>query len=237
VVANSRVDGDTLAEKWESVLIRFPNQVVITCVNAPSQTGCTSEFPLPDTVFRRNFGEVFVIQPSENIEARVELQDGNHNKVNGWDPALANYYNPGLPGHLLWRWDGISYLQGVLYFAFDRYKLVPRKNDDIGNIIGIGPVTNEVPSAFWLKQNYPNPFNPFTTIVYNIPVSSVVKIKIYNILGQEVLTLVSGIQNAGRYEVRLDATQLASGMYIYVLEAETFEGQRFTEAKKLVVIK
>ncbi|MCX7878054.1 MAG: T9SS type A sorting domain-containing protein [Ignavibacteria bacterium] len=237
-VANSKVDGDTTAEKWESVLIRFPNQVVISCVNASSQTGCTSEFPLPDTAFRRNFGEIFVVYQNQNIEARVELQDGSHNKVNGWDPSLANYYNQSLPGHLLWRWDGISYLRGVLYFAFDRYKLVPRKNDDFGNVIAVEPISNEFPSSFWLKQNFPNPFNPSTNIVYNIPSASVVTLKVYNLIGQEVMKLVDGIQNIGKYEIKLDASKLASGMYIYVLEAVTIdEGSKFKEARKMVVIR
>lgn len=237
-IANSKVDGDTTAEKWESVLIRFPNQVVISCVNASSQTGCTSEFPLPDTSFRRNFGEIFVVYSNQNIEARIELQDGNHNKVNGWDPALANYYNPNLPGHLLWKWDGISYLRGVLYFAFDRYKLVPRKNDDFGTVIAVEPISNEFPSSFWMKQNYPNPFNPSTMIVYNIPSASLVKLKVYNLLGQIVMTLVDGIQNIGKYEVKVDASKLASGMYVYVLEAETIDaGMKFREARKMVVVK
>jgi hypothetical protein len=137
---------------------------------------------------------------------------------------------------LLWKWDGIGFLQGVLYFAFDRYKLVPRTNSDFGSIIGIEPIT-EAPSSFWLKQNYPNPFNPVTNIVYNLPVDAEISLKIYNLLGQEVKTLFSGIQNRGRYEVKLDASTLASGMYIYVFEANTFEGSSFRDVKKMVLVK
>lgn len=236
VVADNKIDGDTTVEKWESVLIRFSNQVVISCVNAPSQSGCTSEFPVPDTSFRRNFGEIFVVYPGENVEARIELQDGNHSFVNGWDPSLANYYNQSLPGNLLWKWDGIGSLQGVLYYAFGKYKLVPRTNADFGNVIAVEPV-NEVATQFWLKQNYPNPFNPVTNIVYNLPTNAEVTLRVYNLLGQEVMTLVNGIQNKGRHEVKFNGNNLASGMYIYSIEANTFEGTRYREVKKMVLVK
>jgi hypothetical protein len=236
VVADNKIDGDTTAEKWESVLIRFSNQSVISCVNAPSQSGCTSEFPVPDTAFRRNFGEILVVYPGENVEARIELQDGNHSFVNGWDPSLANYYNQSLPGNLLWKWDGIGSLQGVLYYAFGKYKLVPRTNADFGNVIAVEPI-NEVATQFWLKQNYPNPFNPVTNIVYNLPTSAEVTLRVYNLLGQEVMTLVNGIQNKGRHEVKFNASNLASGMYIYSIEANTFEGAKYREVKKMVLVK
>ena len=236
VIADSKIDGDTTVEKWESVLLRFNNQVVISCISAASQSGCTSEYPVPDTSFRRNFGEVLVVYPGENVEARIELQDGNHNKVNGWDPALANYYNQSLPGQLLWKWDGIGSLQGVLYYAFGKYKLVPRTNADFGTVIAVEPLS-EIPSVFWVKQNYPNPFNPVTNIVYNLPVDAEVSLKIFNLLGQEVKSMVNGVQNKGRYEVKLNGSNLASGMYIYVLEANTSTGNNFREVKKMVLVK
>lgn len=236
IVADNKIDGDTTAEKWESVLIRFATQSVVSCVNAPSASGCTSEFPVPDTSFRRNFGEILVVYPGENVEARIELQDGNHNKVNGWDPAQANYYNQGLPGQLMWKWHGISSLQGVLYYAFGKYKMVPRTNSDFGTIIGVEPI-NEIATQFWLRQNYPNPFNPVTNIVYNLPTEAEVIIKIFNLLGQEVKTLVNGIQNKGKYEVQFDGKDLASGMYIYVIEANTFSGNHFRDVKKMVLVK
>jgi hypothetical protein len=238
VVANSKTDGDTTIEKWESVLIRFNNPVSINCIVADGQgTGCAYSIPLPDSTFRRNYGEIFVIYPGENIEARIELQDGNHSFVNGWDPALANYYNPSLPGTLLYQWNGFSSLQGVLYYAFSRYKLVPRKNTDFGSVIGIQNGQSELPTVFKLLQNYPNPFNPATTIRYEIPVNADVTLKIYNLLGQEIKTLVSGMQNRGRYTVQFDGTNLASGIYFYVLEGNGFEGQKYFDVKKMVLVK
>jgi hypothetical protein len=236
VVADNKIDGDTTAEKWESVLIRFANQSVISCVNAPSASGCTSVYPLPDTSFRRNFGEILVVYPGENVEARIELQDGNHTKVNGWDKNLANYYNQNLPGQLLWKWDGISSLQGVLYYAFGKYKMVPRTNADFGTVIAVEPIS-EIATQFYLKQNYPNPFNPVTKIVYNLPKEAEVSLKIYNLLGQEVMTLVSGVQGRGLQEVTFDGRNLASGMYIYSIEANTFDGSHFTDVKKMVLVK
>ncbi len=236
VLADNKVDGDTTAEKWESVLVRYANQCVISCVNAPSASGCTSDNPLPDTSFRRNFGEILVVYPGENVESRIELQDGNHTKTNGWDPAGPNYYTGGPVGTLFRKWDGISSLQGVLYYAFGKYKIVPRTNTDFGTVIGVNPIS-EIATQFWLKQNYPNPFNPVTNIVYNLPVEAEVSVKIFNLLGQEVMTLVSGIQNKGKYEVKFDGMNLASGMYIYVLEANTFEGNNFRDVKKMVLVK
>jgi Secretion system C-terminal sorting domain len=238
VVADEKSDGDTTVEKWESVLIRFDNPVSISCiVAAGSNHGCINTLPLPDSSFRRNYGEMLVMYPNENIEARIELQDGNHSYVNGWDSTLANYYDPNLPGTLLYQWNGFTNLQGVLYYSFSRYKLVPRKNSDFGSVIGVQNHQNESPSVFWVGQNYPNPFNPVTKIRYNLPVNAEVSLRVYNILGQEVKTIVNGIQNRGRYEVQFDGTNLASGLYFYILKGTGFEGQKFTDVKKMVLVK
>lgn len=236
VVANSKADGDTTAEKWEGVLIRFSNLVSISCIVSSSSTGCTSTLPVPDSSFRRNYGEIFGMYTSENIEARIELQDGTHNFTNGWDSTKANYWNPNLPGTLLYNWNGFQGLTGILFYGFSRYKLIPRKNDDFGAIIGIQN-NQESPSIFWLSQNYPNPFNPVTNITYNLPVDAEVKLTVYNILGQEVKVLVDGLQNSGKYTVHFDGTNLASGMYIYRLEGESAEGKKFSDIKKMVIVK
>jgi hypothetical protein len=89
-----------------------------------------------------------------------------------------------------------------------------------------------IPSTFALHQNYPNPFNPSTTISYDLPVRARVKLVIYNLLGQEVATLVNGEQEPGRYNVKFDASGLPSGIYFYRLEAG-----KFVDVKKMILVK
>jgi hypothetical protein len=90
----------------------------------------------------------------------------------------------------------------------------------------------DMPSAFSLAQNYPNPFNPATTIRYAIPHASNVELKVFNLLGEEVATLVDREHAPGQFECRFDATGLPSGLYLYRLRT-----QDFTEARKLLLAK
>ncbi|PIU44487.1 MAG: hypothetical protein COS95_08760 [Ignavibacteriales bacterium CG07_land_8_20_14_0_80_59_12] len=109
------------------------------------------------------------------------------------------------------------------------YKLEPRKNDDFANIVTSVEMTQDrsvTPRAFSLSQNYPNPFNPSTLIGYDLARSADVSLKVFNILGQQVLELVTEVQAAGRYSVRFDASSLPSGMYFYRLRAGEFSSVR-----------
>ena len=101
-----------------------------------------------------------------------------------------------------------------------------------GAITGIKS-PQEVPSGFVLEQNYPNPFNPATTIKYNIPKAAHVTLKVYNILGNVVKTLVNKEQQPGRYRVQFfaDSRQLASGVYFYTLQAGSF-----VRTKKMILL-
>lgn len=94
-------------------------------------------------------------------------------------------------------------------------------------------VENEqVPARFDLAQNYPNPFNPSTKIVYSVPSKSNVTLKVYNLLGQEVATLVNAVKNVGRYELTFNASNLPSGVYFYTLNAGNF-----SVTKKMMLLK
>jgi hypothetical protein len=85
---------------------------------------------------------------------------------------------------------------------------------------------------FKLFKNYPNPFNPATTIEFNLPITGEVTLKIFNVLGEEVVTLVSGRLSAGSYTYKWDASNMASGVYLCRLEAEGF-----VETKKMILIR
>lgn len=101
-----------------------------------------------------------------------------------------------------------------------------------GVTTGITPVNGEVVKNYSLSQNYPNPFNPTTNIKFAIPTSGLVSLKIYNMLGKEVATLVSSNLSAGTYTYDFNASNLASGVYFYKLETANF-----SEVKKMSLIK
>jgi hypothetical protein len=100
------------------------------------------------------------------------------------------------------------------------------------NINGIKQTNNGIPEKFTLNQNYPNPFNPTTNIKYSITRSGLVTLKIYNVLGQEVATLVNQVQRPGNYVVDFNASNLASGVYMYRLESGNF-----SLTKKMILMK
>jgi hypothetical protein len=89
-----------------------------------------------------------------------------------------------------------------------------------------------LPKVFALEQNYPNPFNPTTVISYQLPVASEVSLKVYDVLGKEVMTLVNGRQAAGAYNYTLNASNLSSGVYFYRLRAGNF-----VSTKKMMLVK
>jgi len=94
-----------------------------------------------------------------------------------------------------------------------------------------------IPKEFAMEQNYPNPFNPSTVIHYQLPVESKVTLKIYNVLGQEVATLLEGTQQAGYRSVEWDAGNLSSGIYIYQMSYVDQQHHSAYARKKMVLVK
>lgn len=100
------------------------------------------------------------------------------------------------------------------------------------NTVGIRKIDYEIPSFFSLSQNYPNPFNPTTNIKYQINKNSYVFIKIFDVLGKAIETLVNEKQSPGTYEVSWDASEYPSGVYFYRLGTEGF-----IDTKKMILLK
>jgi len=113
-------------------------------------------------------------------------------------------------------------------------------NPTLQEIIDDGPCTpsdieetnTETPIIYELLQNFPNPFNPSTVISYSIPQSGFVQLKVYDLLGREVVSLVNEEQAMGNYEVEFNASGLTSGIYFYKLECNGF-----SKTKKLILMK
>ncbi len=105
---------------------------------------------------------------------------------------------------------------------------------DGSNIITLTSVSDEsyLHFDFQMSQNYPNPFNPLTTVKYQIPEISFVTIKVYDVLGRKVSTLINEEKSIGSYEVEFDATGLSSAIYFYRIQADDF-----TQVKKMILLK
>jgi len=106
------------------------------------------------------------------------------------------------------------------------------KRNPTGNPIGIKNISTEIPSAYSLEQNYPNPFNPSTKIRFSVPNSGFTTIKIFDILGKEISTLVNQSLQPGTYETTFDGSGFNSGVYFYNLSAGDFN-----ETKRMLFIK
>lgn len=131
--------------------------------------------------------------------------------------------------------DTISRTSMLFLSASSSWGCSPTKNviyKYIGQPLAVRDQRSEIPSQYLLMQNYPNPFNPGTMIKYSLPNDAHVTLKIYDVLGREVVTLVNEQQAPGNYEVKLDGCNLSSGIYFYRLQTN-----RYSAVKKLTLIK
>ncbi len=112
-----------------------------------------------------------------------------------------------------------------------RWKIQPVSGDRITDILENVDGFNK-PVTFALEQNYPNPFNPSTTISFSLPEGAFTELKIFNVLGEEVATLVSDMLSPGVYKYEWSASRLASGIYLYSLRSGDY-----IQTKKLMLMK
>jgi hypothetical protein len=152
----------------------------------------------------------------ETIPARLP-EPGNISAVTEWSIK-------GLPdGHYNWMLRTVD----AAYVGSD----VATGEFSIG-VTSTEDETDNTPNVYSIEQNYPNPFNPATTIRYSIPKEGFVSLKVYNAIGEEVTKLVNEIKDAGNYNVVFDATNFASGIYFYRLQAGSF-----SHVKKMIISK
>ncbi len=135
---------------------------------------------------------------------------------------------------------GVAYLNNEFPFGVNHFNVllnhpISVSNNWFGHPTGpdaVEQIKDIIPDKFKLEQNYPNPFNPTTKIRYSIPKNSFVTLKVFNLLGEEIETLVNSEQSAGVYEATFDASKLSSGIYFYTLQTKNFN-----LTKKMILIR
>ncbi len=163
-------------------------------------------------------------------------------RVAGFSDLRVTKYNPAgdLIWYVLYPGSGPSTFYAAEDMAIDNLNNVYVTGTGYNNTItvkysqttGIEPISNEIPLKFNLSQNYPNPFNPVTKINYTLPTSTYVSLKVYDVLGNEIETLIMVKQNAGNHSAAFDGSGIASGIYFYKLVTDNF-----SETKKMILIK
>jgi PKD repeat protein len=190
------------------------------------------------TIQSPNGGEVWIVGETEVItwtdvnvyDVKIELSVDNGTS---WSTIVESTPNTGSYSWIVESQDSsdqcliriINVEDGLVYDASDAAFTIDM-------ITGVEEIQADIPTEFDLSQNYPNPFNPVTLIKYQVPNTSHVSIKIFDLTGQEVATLVNQVKEVGTYEIKFDAHNLASGVYLYRMVAGDF-----TSARKFNVLK
>lgn len=209
----TRCENSLFLRVENEVLYRFPSDTVLNF----NWNDSTSFFELPE-----GFTEIHVGTSEIFNESRVTYylyiyypyEYVSYTDSIGWNALHA----------LTWHdWTNLSrYLVGCIIDNQIYGRTITDVNLDIKNI----------QNYYELYQNFPNPFNPNTTIKYSIPVSTQVSLKVFDIIGSEVATLVNEQQEAGTFSINFDASKLTSGIYFYQIKAGNF-----IETKKFILIK
>jgi hypothetical protein len=226
----SYVEFDTLAGSYHLV-IHHRNHIAIMTAGTQALNGVT-----PAAYdFSTSQSQAYGTNPMKQVGAKFLLYagDGNHSGI--VSAADANLVFGAL------NTTGYSphdiNLSGIVSAA-DANMIFGNLNaaTQVPSEIGAGPAAKEgnmpIPTEFGLAQNYPNPFNPSTMINYQLPMNNWVTLKVYDILGREVTTLVDGPEEPGYKSVQFGASWLASGVYLYRLKAGPF-----IETRKLVLVR
>lgn len=194
-------------------------------------TGYSADTTTIDTLTSRRFADVYYTQ---STNGGITWADPvNLTNTPQWDERYASVskWNPDGYAYVVWQEDSQAGAgsAGTPEAPVTRASQVFYKIDLTGTSVGNW---NQHAGQFKLGQNYPNPFNPSTTIDYSVPVAALVTLRVFNVLGQEVATLVNEQKNTGTYQVAFQGRDLPSGVYYYRLTA----GQ-YSETRRMALIK
>jgi hypothetical protein len=196
-----------------------------------SISGTVADVRAMELVFSGSFGKLLGVEKGvllQNLDAPVVLMDKSSANSANVDFAIFGADAEGLNAEgeiFTLRFDGRADVQ------LSSANLRNSGNNQM-NIEIINSDVNAVPTSFALDQNYPNPFNPSTIISYQLPEQRHVTVSIFNMLGEEVSTLVNEVKEAGYHKVEWSGTNLTSGVYFYRIEAGDF-----VSVKKMMLMK
>jgi hypothetical protein len=201
-------------------------------------TLCSGALPVSlssftSTVNKRDVTLMWVTEwEVNNAGFHIERANVTLSGVEGWEDVsfIAGYGTSNIP-------NGYIFKDEKLKTGTYKYRL--KQIDYNGNIEYFSPESDVVinpPGNFEMSQNYPNPSNPNSKINFEIPVNGRVTIKVYDITGREVITLLDETREADYYTIEFDGSKIASGVYFYRIIADG-EGKKFTKTLKMILIK
>ena len=206
-----------------------------------------------DVAFNGDLGDAQRLGASLQFDPNVmQFQDIVWESGNVIESMSQYYVNNGKVNFLLY--DTMMTEGALLHFTFHRINagnvavtLNPLAGNNFltfhevikviyGGVMGVGEEI-KIPTQYVLDQNYPNPFNPTTTIYYNVPENAFITLSVFNLLGENIATLVDEEKSAGIYEATFDASQVPSGIYFYRLQAEALGEEKFSQVRKMILMK
>ena len=215
----------------------------VTATTGGVQTGFSSKVPFTVSGTKMN---VRVLSPDAGIHVRLKVEDYTDptksceteaitTVANAWEGLTFDFSNPATGTAALNL--GYNYNKASIFFNFGVTGATAGEKTYYFDDVKFGTYTsiqgeNETPRVYYLSQNYPNPFNPTTVINYSVVTKAIVRLTVFNTLGQQVRQLVNEVKEAGNFNITFNASNLTSGIYFYRLET----GQ-FSEIKKMILIK
>ena len=194
----------------------FTAKRTITAENTTARSGAELSLRAGETI---TLGSGFKVEAGATFSARVDLALQEAGTLPPPAPAVAK--------------AGAGSSREASKRAFERAAEEGGRPSDQTSVSAQG---GTIPAAYALEGNYPNPFNPATTIRYALPEASAVRLEVFDVLGRRVALLVDGVQAAGTHAARFEASRLASGLYLYRLEAEG-AAARFAETGRMMLAK